>query len=165
MAATKLLNLIALSSLAILACSFGASPVNALSVDSQHHARSPVRGHAILAKKKRASTAKRCKPRPVSTAVSSAVGKPTTTPAPPAPKPTSSKAAAPQTTKPADNGGGSSTPNNGGGNSGSNGGAGKVGLAWAQNDDKALANFKTSKVSPYVPLCNITEWHLLNSVF
>jgi len=37
---------------------------------------------------------------------------------------------------------------NTGGNSGSNGGSGKVGLAWPNGDDPALANFKTKNVSP-----------------
>ncbi|KAF5388205.1 hypothetical protein D9615_000226 [Tricholomella constricta] len=150
MAVTKLLNLLAVSSLAILACSYGATPVSALSVDTHQFPRSPIRGHAILAKKKRAANGKRCKPRPSSApAPPASVPKPTTPPPPPPPatKPASTKAPAP-TAPSTGGGGGSSTPTNGGSNSGSNGGVGKVGLAWPIDDDRALANFKTNKVSP-----------------
>jgi len=153
MAVTKLLNLLAVSSLAILACSYGATPVNALTVDTHFIARSPNRDHAVLAKKKRATNSKRCKPRPVSSSVvssSSIVVKPTVQPTPTPtqspPKPATTKTPPPATTP--STGGGSTTPSNGGGNSGSNGGIGKVGLGWPINDDNALANFKTNKVSP-----------------
>ncbi|RDB22777.1 Alkali-sensitive linkage protein 1 [Hypsizygus marmoreus] len=152
--AAKLLNLLAATSLAILACSFGAEPTNALSIDSHNLVgRSPIRAHSALAKKRRGTNGKRCKPRPSSSSVvkpapaTTLAPKPTTTPAPNPTAVTSSKAPAPTTTK-ASGGGGDGTPNNGGGNSGSNGGSGKVGLAWPIDDNKALANFKTNKVSP-----------------
>ncbi|KAG5637051.1 hypothetical protein H0H81_005963 [Sphagnurus paluster] len=147
MAVTKLLNLLAVSSLAILACSYGATPVSALSIDNHHLARSPAHGHAALAKKRRASS-KRCKPRPTSS-LSSSAGTTTTPPAtPPAPPKTtppassSSTKAAPAPTSSAGSGGG-------GGNSGSNSGSGKAGLGWPQDDDTALINFKTNQVTAY----------------
>jgi hypothetical protein len=126
MAVTKLLNLIALSSIAILACSYGATPVNALTVD--HHARSAGHAHLAIAMKKRG---KRCRPRPTSSVV-----KP---PATPTPVPTSpdatSQAPAPTPTK-----GGSNPPPPPPPPPPSNG-RGKVGLGWPQDDDRALANF------------------------
>ncbi|KAG6911674.1 hypothetical protein DXG01_007924 [Tephrocybe rancida] len=141
MAVSKLLNLIALSSLAIIACSYGAAPVAALSLDNHHlAARSP--SHAILAKKKRSTVSKRCKarPPPVPSSVPVTVAKPTTAKAP-APTTKSSTQAPATTPKPP-----SSPPSSN--NSGNNGGSGKVGIAWPQDDDKALAFFKTSNVSP-----------------
>ncbi|KAF8076205.1 glycosyl hydrolase catalytic core-domain-containing protein [Lyophyllum atratum] len=146
MAVTKLLNLLAVSSLAILACSYGATPVTALTVDTHHVGRSPAHAHAGLAKKKRAANPKRCRPRVSSTVVKPTVA-PTTAPAPVTTKPATTK---PATTKPPAPTTSSNPPppTNGGGNTGSDGGVGKVGLAWPQDDDKALANFKTGKVSP-----------------
>ncbi|CAA7259519.1 unnamed protein product [Cyclocybe aegerita] len=143
--AAKLLNLIALSSLAILASSFGATPVNALSVDmSPNHAARHLGHHNLIAKKKRAES-RRCKPRPSSSAVAAS-----TTPAPSTSKPASTKAAAPATTttKAAsnnNNNNNSGNNNSGGGSSG--GGGGKVGLAWPNGDANTLKNFKTAKVS------------------
>ncbi|KAG6833748.1 hypothetical protein H0H87_001180 [Tephrocybe sp. NHM501043] len=152
MAVTKLINLIALSSIAILACSYGATPVSALSVDTHHlAARSP--SHALLAKKKRSTNSKRCKARPPpsasSTPVATTVAKPTTTPAPATTKAAASPVKAAATTTKASTGstGGSTAAD----------GKGKVGIAWPQDDDKALAFFKTDKVSsvytwsPYFP--------------
>jgi hypothetical protein len=60
MAALKLLNLLALASLALLACSFNASPANALSLES-HNLRRASRSHSAILKKKRQT---RCRPRP-----------------------------------------------------------------------------------------------------
>lgn len=144
MAPANLLNLLAASSLAILACSFGATPVNAVSVDTSHFARHAGRGHAAIAMKKRGASGKRCKPRPTSTIgqVTSVIPtpKPTTpatTKAADQPKPTTTKAPAPSpppSTPPPSNGGG----------------GGKVGIAWALGEDASLKNFKTSKVSPCV---------------
>jgi hypothetical protein len=145
MAGAKLLNLLAVSTLAILASSFGATPVTAVSVDTAHIG---ARGHAhaALAKKRRSNTSKKCKPR--------------SPPATPAPAPASSKPAQQPATTPKPSGNNNNNNGNTGNNnnntppppppsnSGSNGGSGKVGLAWAVNDDKALANFKTDKVSP-----------------
>lgn len=139
--AAKLLNLIALSSLAILACSWGPTQTNALSLDSPHNFAA--RHHDVIAKKKRATTARRCKPRPASSL------SPTTTPAP---APPTTPTAAPATTTQASSGNG--TPSNTGGY---NGPPGKVGLAYAGPDDGTISNFKTPKVtaiynwSPWAP--------------
>ncbi|KAG6855033.1 hypothetical protein C0991_005962 [Blastosporella zonata] len=150
MAVAKLLNLIALSSIALIALSYGAAPVSALSLDSHHLAgRSP--SHAVLAKKRRSTNSKRCKARPVSSSVSSSVpvAKPTTTKAPATTttKPATTKAATPTTTKAAATTAAAA----------SSSGARKVGLGWPQDDNTALAQFVTSSVasvytwSPWVP--------------
>ncbi|KAF9535091.1 glycosyl hydrolase catalytic core-domain-containing protein [Crepidotus variabilis] len=89
--ASKLINLIALSTLAILASSFGSTNVNALSVSSNHHARSVA--HQAFAAKKRAAASGRpkCKPRPSSSAAApgstGAPAQPAAQPAQPAPAP------------------------------------------------------------------------------
>jgi len=123
--ASKLLNLFALSSLAVLVCSFSASPVSALSLQSDHHLASR-HGHGALAKKKRAtgagakkkrSSTKRCKPKTTSTTSSTSTHTSTPTSstsssskaaaqvethvAAPAPSPTHSSAPAPQAAAPA----------------------------------------------------------------
>lgn len=139
--AAKLLNLIALSSLAILACSWGPTQTNALSVDSPHNIAA--RHHNVIAKKKRGTTARRCKPRPVSSSLSPAA---TTTPAP-APAPTTTPKANPATSTTAS--GGSGTPSNTGGY---NGPPGKVGLAYAGPDDGTINHFITPKVTAYALL-------------
>jgi hypothetical protein len=121
MAATKLLNLLALSSLAILACSFGQTQVNALSSGSHVVARHAFRGHNSVAKRKRGSS-KRCKSRPTSSA-------------PPAQTPPAHKD---------DNNNDSD-----GGSAGSgfgHGGGGKFGLAWPNGPDPALSKFKSDKL-------------------
>jgi hypothetical protein len=140
MAATKLLNLIAVSTLAILAASFGATPVTAVSVDTAHIGRS--HAHVALAKKRRSNNSKRCKPRPPPS--SSPAGKPATT-AKPAPG-TTTKAAPPATTTKASTGGSNSGSNNnsGGGVNTGNPGKGKASLAWGVNDPTALKNFANS---------------------
>ncbi|KAH9853774.1 glycosyl hydrolase catalytic core-domain-containing protein [Lenzites betulinus] len=147
--ASKLLNLVALSSLAILACSFGAQPANALSHGHLEHLSNRAMAHAPLAKKKRDN--KRCKARPSSssappatTSHSSSV-KPqaaavTTTKAP-AP-PTTTKAAAPATTTAASTSTGSGAVGNGKfGQKGS-----KICLAWGDGNDPSLSQFKTDHV-------------------
>ncbi|KAF9469066.1 glycosyl hydrolase catalytic core-domain-containing protein [Collybia nuda] len=142
MAPTKLLNLIAYSSLAILACSFGATPVNAVSVDTSHFVRHAGRGHAAVAKKKRGASGKRCKPRPTSslgqvTSANPTPSPPVSTKVTPPPQPTTVSTKAPAPSPPPSN----PPPSSGGGN-------GKVGIAWALGEDPALKNFKTNKVSP-----------------
>ncbi|TFK43346.1 glycosyl hydrolase catalytic core-domain-containing protein [Crucibulum laeve] len=147
MAVAKLLNLFAVSSLAILACSFGSTPVNALSIESNHHlARHAARGHGVIAaKKKRASTSKRCKPRPSSSVVVATPPKTTSAASASAPASTpKTTAPAPATTSKAASSGNSGS--NTGGNTNTNPGA-KVGLAWPNGDDSSLRNFKTNKVS------------------
>jgi hypothetical protein len=127
--AAKILNLVALSALAILSCSFAVSPVNALSLDTSPNYARQLGHHQVIAKKKRADT-RRCKPRPSSSVAPSAAKKSASSP-PAAPSPTTTK---PASTPPA-------TPPP------SSGGRGKVGLAWANGDDGALKNFVTNKVS------------------
>ncbi|EKM80218.1 hypothetical protein AGABI1DRAFT_113420 [Agaricus bisporus var. burnettii JB137-S8] len=127
MAVTKLLNLLAISCLAIIA-SFGPVPVSALSVESVHHAR---RDHHVLAAKKRGNSSKRCKPRSTTPAPSPSP----TTSKKPAPKPTSSKDVAPP----------SSTPPSSGGDSG----ARKVGIAFTGGDESAITQFWSWKTQFY----------------
>ncbi|PPQ77341.1 hypothetical protein CVT25_010923 [Psilocybe cyanescens] len=156
--ASKLINLIALSSLVILACSFGPAPANALSIDTSpnHHARH-LGHHQLLAKKKRADS-RRCKPRPSSSAVVASTKSvaPTTsklpvvvtTPAVPTTTPKAVVPAAPKTT--------AAPPVVNKPPPATNSGA-KVGIAWPMGDDPSLKNFKTNKVSylytwgPYKP--------------
>lgn len=159
MAAAKLLNLIAVSTLAILAASFGATPVTAVSVDTVHIGRS--HAHAALAKKRRGNNSKRCKPRPTSTPGNNnnnsnnnnnnnGGSKPTEAPKPPA---TTAKPAPPATTSKSSDGSNNNTPPPPPGPDGH----GKVGLGWAVNDDNALKHFKTGSVgaimtwSPWMP--------------
>ncbi|OCH88308.1 hypothetical protein OBBRIDRAFT_813714 [Obba rivulosa] len=136
--AVKLFNLLALTSLAIAACSFGAAPANAL--NTRHHdiGRRHV-AHDGIAKKR--SQTQRCKQRPSSSAApapsstkapaptSSAIKVVASSSAAPPPPPSSSAAPAPSP---------SSAPSSGGG---------KVGVAWANGDSPDLANFKTDKTS------------------
>lgn len=139
MALPKLVHLLALSSLAILACSFLASPVNAMSIDTHNYVR---RDHAVIAKKRStaASSNKRCKPRPASSTIPLTTPKPSpvinTTPSPKAafvpsssPKPSPSPSPQP---KPAP-----SNPSTGSG--------GKRCLAWSNGDDPALAKWAHGK--------------------
>ncbi|KAH9482862.1 hypothetical protein JR316_0004962 [Psilocybe cubensis] len=140
--ASKLINLIALSSLVILACSLGPAPVNALSIDTSpnHHARH-LGHHQLIAKKKRADS-RRCKPRPSSSLVkpsSTKAAVPSSSVKPavvtPAPAPTTKAAAPPKTTQ-------APAPPPPSTNAGA-----KVGIAWPMGDDPSLKNFKTNKVS------------------
>lgn len=154
MSVSKLFNLFALSSLAVLVCSFGATPVTALSTGDNHLHR-VVRSHGAIAKAKRnvkrSSTGKRCKSRPTAPGGAPAEA------AAPAPKPaktttttghhhstTTSSGGAP--TKPSTTP--KSTPpptNNNDDNNNSGGGGGNpgahFGLAWANGDVSWLKNF------------------------
>ena len=127
MAFSKLFNLVALSSLAVLVCSFSASPANALAADG-HHMLKVKRTHAhdAVAKRKRQS-GQRCKPRPTSS--SSDASTPEQTPSSSDSVPATTSSSAPAQT--------SSAPS-------SNGDA-KVGLAWANGDVDYIKNFITSK--------------------
>jgi hypothetical protein len=128
--AAKLLNLLALSSLAIMACSFNAAPASALSVDTHNVARHVLRSHDSIARRKRAS-GKRCKNRP------------------PAPQPSHKDK---PKKKPHNEESGQHDSNDNNKPSGStqrpshSGGGGKTGLAWPNGDDNALQKFKTNKV-------------------
>jgi hypothetical protein len=161
MAATKLINLLALLTIAVLACSFNATPANAITIHGGVLPHGP-HSHGTAAKrrlqarqvKNRANT-KRCKPRP-----SSALGSP-------APASTSQAAAAaptseaavsitivapppitttivdhsPVTQKAADPTPVYTPPSNGGGS------GGKVGIAWNNPDTQSLRNLKQGQVS------------------
>ena len=145
--ASKLLNLVALSSLAIMAVSFGPASTNALSTGHIHMNRHV--DHAPIAKKKRES--KRCKVR------SSVIPVPLPTTKAPEPEPTttSTKAAEkPKTTKAAEEPKPSPSdpkPPTSGGGSGGASGSGKFGkkgsklcAAWGNgNDVQSLKTFKT----------------------
>jgi len=139
MLSNKLLNLFAVSSLAVFLSALSATPVDALSVEHnplvvRHNA------HAQVVRKKRSS--KRCKPRSsgLSSHSSTATAKAT------AKAPTSTKKTTP--TK------GSSVPVNSGGG-GSTGK--KVGVAWPNGNDGSLKFYKTANTqflytwSPYIP--------------
>ena len=157
MAALKFLNLLTISTLAILACSFTASPVNALAGSGHHNVgRLPIRGHDSIAKRKRDTSSKRCKPRSVSSAEAS-----TTVPAPETTSlaaVTTTKAAAsttkaaatttakPHTTSSASHAVATTSAASSSSSSGSNG-SGKGGLAWPNGNQSYLKNFKTSKVN------------------
>lgn len=130
MPAIKLLNIFALSTLAILLCSFAPSQSLALTVQSNHLARDLPNHHGI-AKKKRA-TKRACKPR------NSSSPKPSSTPIvdipktdippnnvlAPSPSPTTSKPPAPVESNPSTN-----TPS----------GPGKLGIAWAMGNDPRIS--------------------------
>ncbi|TFY79635.1 hypothetical protein EWM64_g4374 [Hericium alpestre] len=126
--AAKFFNLIAISTLAILACSFNASPVNALSVE-RHAARAFPHAHEVIAKKKRSTSA-------------APALKPSSSPAP---KPSSSPAAKPAQTsssQPA-----ASSPASKAAPANNNGGGGKAGLAWPNGDSNTLKQWKTAKTN------------------
>jgi len=123
------INLLAIFSLAVLACSFGASPVTALATD-YHQVRDIIPyGHGAIARRKRAvsNNFKRCKHRPSSTPHNPNKGhKPAST----THKPTST-----------------STPPSGG-SSGPAGG-GKVGLAWPNGPSQNIKPFVNKHVGYY----------------
>lgn len=163
MAASKLLNLIAITALALLASSFAPTSVNALSARSQHLNRHVQ--HDAIAKRKRGTT-KRCKPRPSSSLASSASSKhAAATPAaaaasspPPKASPAPAKSSSKASTKPAATPTPAKTGGSDGGSPPSKGkGGGKVGLAWPNGDDPSLKNFATDNViamytwSPHCP--------------
>lgn len=152
--AAKLLNLAAVASLAILACSFGTTPANAVSLDmSPNHARS-FGHHQLIAKKKRATTG-RCKPRPTSSSVavvSTTSIKPVTT----------TKAAAPTTTKKTSTKA-SATPTAAAVPISGNNGNGKAGLAWINPSSVSLAPFVTEKTGRYV-LSNYIHLHFSDAM-
>jgi hypothetical protein len=153
MAVAKLLNLFALASLAILACSYGPGPVAALSRHANAFPNHVPRGHAVMAKKKRAATSKRCKPRPSSSSIAATVvqtSAATTQAVKTSAKPssTSSSAAAVVTTKASTSNSNAATSSSSSSSSGSSsGGSGKVGLAWNNADESSIKNFVNGQVS------------------
>jgi hypothetical protein len=136
MITTKLVQLVTLSSVAIL-LSFSATTANAMSLDSHGNiaARHAHISHELVAKKKR-GTGRRCKNRSAAF--------------PPKSKTSSSKASKP-TAKSGSSGSGS---NGNSGNSGSGSvshpsyGGAKMCLAWPNGEDENLSKFKTDKVGP-----------------
>lgn len=134
MALAKLLNLFAVSTLAVLVCNLGVSPVNALSADGHRmHKVRHAHGHDVAMKRKRGD-GQRCKQRSA------------------APAPTSSSSS---------NSGNSGSNNNGNGNGSSSsssnppkqtssppaqGGNGKIGLAWPPGNPNTLKSFVTENV-------------------
>jgi hypothetical protein len=129
MPAIKLLNIFALSTLALLLCSFAPSQTLAVSVESRHLARH-IPNHHGIAKKKRGT--KRCRPRTSSLPAS----QPTKSPVKDEPvkndPPKTSTSSSPNSveTKPPTN-----TPT----------GPGKLAIAWAMGDDKRIALLAASK--------------------
>ncbi|KAF8639652.1 hypothetical protein AX17_000917 [Amanita inopinata Kibby_2008] len=131
MAGFKLLNLLALSSLAIFASTFGPCPVNALSIDtsSHHFARHAAHAHdAIVKKRRETNVTRKCKPRPSSSPV---VQQHASVQAPQPPKATT---AAPHPTAPVNT------------NTGNR--IGKVGIAYPESDPTPLKHFKNQNVGP-----------------
>ncbi|PSR73624.1 hypothetical protein PHLCEN_2v10543 [Hermanssonia centrifuga] len=156
--AGKLLNLLALTSVALYASIYIATPVNALS--SGHHHLNRQISHEIIAKRNKLnSNVKRCKQRPptsisVSSVISSSI--PTSsvvisTAPVSSPKPSSSAAQAPSPSKTV-----STTPSSTPTSTG-NGGNKKVGLAWANGPTSDLQFYATGAVNwvyswdPYTP--------------
>ncbi|PIL36768.1 hypothetical protein GSI_00458 [Ganoderma sinense ZZ0214-1] len=171
--ASKLLNLVALSSLAILAVSFGPSSANAVSLGHSHVNRHLE--HGAIAKKKR-DQSKRCKPRSSTSSAhstqtaqaqtvsssSSEAPQPTTTvkaesttsthhatsthQATTTQQATTTKAATKTSTSKASTG----TPVSGGSGAAGSGKFGQKGskicAAWGDGNDPSLAEFKTSHV-------------------
>ncbi|KAJ3778397.1 glycosyl hydrolase catalytic core-domain-containing protein [Lentinula raphanica] len=139
--AGKILNLLALTTLAIIASSFSAEPVNALS--TSHHARDGLRGHDAVAKRKRSVHAKRCKARsaPAESATPSSSSSEDDAPAPTTTTwsdsttwtSTSSSAAAATSTATS--------------SSSSSSGSGKGCLAWPNGEQSYLGDYKTDKTS------------------
>jgi hypothetical protein len=128
MAPSKLINLLAFSSLAVLVCLLAVAPANALSIDTSHNVVR--RDHVLLAKKKRSTPNKRCKQRAVSSSSITTSSKSTATSAKaavaaPAPTTSSTKASSP-----------TPSPTSSGGSSGN-----KIGIAWSSGDDPALADW------------------------
>ncbi|KAL6299131.1 glycosyl hydrolase catalytic core-domain-containing protein [Sparassis latifolia] len=133
MPTNKILNLIAIASVAILACSFAATPVNALSTGGHHLARHPSHDGLIKRNKNKKRQSQRCQPRPSSSdspTPSSTDVAPSSTYIPP-PDTTWSPSPSPSPTP-------SPTPTP------SPSGSGKVGIAWPDSDDSTLSQFVTS---------------------
>jgi hypothetical protein len=133
MAPLSLVHLLAISSLAVLACLFpAASSVNALATDIHHIRDVSAIGHGAMARRKRATStnARRCKQRPSSS--SSPTSKPTAAKPKSVPSPTSHSSIKPAST-PAPSLSGKA-------------GNGKVGLAWPNGDSISMKPFVNDKV-------------------
>jgi hypothetical protein len=152
MAAVKLLNLLALASVAIVALSSAPLQVNALATDRSHVVRH-IHGHDVVAKRKRSDTTTSnsnglCKTKPTSSLPAAPTSAPPAAPTS-APSAVPTSAAAPTSAAPAP----SSTPTS----STPSGDGKKWGLGWPNGDQTWLANFARPNVgyiytwSPYLP--------------
>ena len=137
MSASKLVNLFALSTLAILLCSFAPSSTVAVSIHANHQARHLPNHHGIAKKKKKRDT---CKPRPSSSSP------PASSPTPgdssdanngdnSNPTSTPSSSVTPSSTPVSSTTTTSYTPSS---TSTGNSGPGKLGIAWALGDDPRI---------------------------
>ena len=150
---SKLLNLVALSSLAVLAVTFGPASTNALSTGHAHHLNRHFE-HGSIAKKKRDS--KRCKARP---STSSSSVKPTSTAKALVQTTTSAAPQTPASTKAASKTSSSKSSSSTGTSSGgaahpASGKFGQTGskicAAWGDGNDASISKFKTNHVVGYV---------------
>lgn len=141
----KYLNFLTLSAIVLLACFLAPTPVNALSVDTNLHARHARIGQSVAKR----GTNQRCKAR--SSSASGVVPASSTTPPAYSPTPTTTTPQTPAATPAASSGGG-----------------GKGCLAfsfWDNTVPTILANFKTSHVSWYAQLyiaCSYTNYLFLS---
>ena len=141
MAPIKFFSILVVSTLVLIACSFGPSSVNALATGD--HVVRDMSVHHALAKKKReaSSNSKHCKTKPKSHSTK------------PKPKATGGSSSSNNNNdynnkpssqpKPSNTGTGSSTSSGGSVSS-------KVGLAWPNGNDASLKNFNTGKKPPWV---------------
>ncbi|KAJ4472303.1 glycosyl hydrolase catalytic core-domain-containing protein [Lentinula aciculospora] len=145
--AYKLLNLLALTSLAIVAFSSGVQPANALS--NNHHARDTgLRGHGALAKRKRSVNEKRCKVRSApadSSTVSSTYS--SSADSIPAPATTSTWSDTDSSSSSSWTSTSSSAAAATSSASSSSSGSGKGCLAWPNGEQSYLGDYKTDKTS------------------
>ncbi|KAG1715931.1 hypothetical protein ID866_1220 [Astraeus odoratus] len=154
MAASKLFNLLALVSVALLTLSTAPVSVNALVADRSHiPAARQIAGHDAVAQKRRnaGSLNKRCKSNPSTTPSQT----PTTTPSiTPVADQVSTPTPTPTTTTTTSSAAPAATSSSG---SGATSGSKKWGLAWPNGDSSYLANFARPNVgylytwSPYLP--------------
>ncbi|THH33735.1 hypothetical protein EUX98_g414 [Antrodiella citrinella] len=160
MAAGKLLNLLALTALALLASSLGPAPVNALSTGHIQHARHIQHAQEVASKRKR-DTSQRCKPRPSSSAPASTTASSSAAPsaskdavvtstshtAAPSQPPKSSAAPPKSSAAPAPPKSSPAPPSNNAPTSLLSTSGGKFGLGWPNGDQpNILKNFVTSRV-------------------
>lgn len=155
---SRLVSLFSLSSIAVLICSLQATPVAALSVDHAarglHHP-----AHDALARRKRSTNSKRCKPRPApSSATASSSGAPaSSSSAPAAHSPSPSSTSQQSSVAPAPSPSQAANKNIGGNN--------KAGLAWANGPDH-LDEWSSLSQTYVLDILNF-HWnaHLLRSLY
>ena len=149
--ASKIINLLALTSLAILATSFSATPANALASRGHHLNR---QDHASIARRnlrQRDGLAKRCKARPTASGnstISASIQVAPSSSAAPVPAPSSAAPPAPSSAAPAAP---SSAAPSAAPSPVSSGGNRKVGLAWP-NGFTDLQYYATDAVGWYVSI-------------